>query len=69
MNEMRVGYVAEISAARLAALLRRHKKLADVIIKDQQSISALSLAIAQGCCLGIEKARPEFGCCESCCRP
>ena len=56
LTRMHVRYVAESSAARVAALLRRHKKLADVIVKDQQTISALSLAIVQGCCQGIEKA-------------
>ena len=43
------------SAARLAALLRRQKMLAEVVVSEQGAIPALCQAIVQGCCRGVEK--------------
>ena len=43
------------STARLAALLRRHKKLAEVTVYKQEAIPAFCQAIVQGCCRGIER--------------
>jgi hypothetical protein len=55
LNEMRVHNVAGRSAARLAAMLRRNKELAEVTVQEQEAIPALCLAIVQGCCRGIER--------------
>lgn len=55
LNEMRVHYVAGSSAARLAVLLRRNRKLSEVIVQQQEAIPALCLAVVQGCCRRIER--------------
>lgn len=55
LNRMHLGYVAESSTGRLAALLRRNNKLAEVTARQQDAIPALCLAIVQGCCRGVKR--------------
>jgi len=49
-----IKFWKESSAARLAALVRRNKELAQVTAR-QDAIPALCLAIVQGCCRGVER--------------
>lgn len=48
-----VHFTEDASAARLAALLRRQKKLGDIVVTEQETLPALSQGIAQGCCRGV----------------
>lgn len=52
---VRLYYGEEQSAARLAALLRRQKKVRYIFVTQQEAVPALSQAIAQGCCLELEQ--------------
>lgn len=54
MTDMRL-YYWDSSAARLAALLQRQNKLAEITVYRQEAIPAFSLAIVKGCCGGIER--------------
>lgn len=47
--------------ARLAALLRRQRKLKEVSVTKQETIPAFSQAIAQGCCRGVESMLFKVG--------
>lgn len=49
LTRMLINFVEDSSATRLAALLRRHGKLAR-LVANHKAISMLCLAIAQGCC-------------------
>lgn len=51
---LRICYVAYSSPARLAALLRRHRGLAYVIVAEEKAIPAFCLSIAHGYCLVVE---------------
>jgi len=47
--------------ARLSALLRRLKNVAEVVVEEQESIPALCLATVQGCCRRFEKIDLSLG--------
>ena len=54
LTRMSVSHVENSSAARLAALLRRNTKLAEVIVEEHEALPAMCLAIVQGCCRRVE---------------
>lgn len=54
LNLISVHYAKDASAGRLAALLRRQKKLGEIVVSQQEALPALSQAIAQGCCRGVD---------------
>lgn len=54
LTSVHLSYGAFKSAGRLAALLRRPKKLTKIVMNKQEALPALSQAIAQGCCREID---------------
>jgi hypothetical protein len=53
-NWMHIRFLKGSGAGRLAALLRRQKKLAHLFTSERKSLPALCHAIAQGCCRTIK---------------
>lgn len=54
LTRVDVRYVEGSTADRLCALLQRHKKNVEVYVYKEESMQAFCLAIAQGCCQGVE---------------
>jgi hypothetical protein len=52
---MTLCYVEDSSAAAVAALLRRQKKVSEVILCEQKAIPVLCRAIVQDCCQQVQK--------------
>jgi hypothetical protein len=52
---MSIQYSKESSAARLAALLQRNKKLSEVTVQEQEAIPTFCQAIVHGCCRGVDR--------------
>jgi len=61
LTEMSTSCSEGRSAARLAALLQKQKKLVDVTVYEQKAIPALCHAIVQGCWRGVERIELHGG--------
>lgn len=55
LTDMHLRYVEGRSATRLAALLSRQSRIAELEVHKRKTIPALSQAIVQGCCRNVEK--------------